>query len=258
MKKLVTLSLVLLLCLSVIGGSAAYWTQALDIDGSVGTGELRGGFVHASSNDPSTNTDPGLYGTHALGQYVDYGLHVATTEACIVSETEARIDVVNAYPSYAPMATFKVSGHGTIPAKFERFSFTQDSNYPEALALIGWCITLNDAPIYGGSNGEYSGTLPFPVNETGLGMMTAMRLHDALTGKVDINGDSVIDGKDWLIIPPADGPDSGWLDIHFVFHVVAEESYQGAQDAPELATISITAEAEIIQFNDDGSIPPTS
>ena len=54
---------VLLIALSVVGFSYAYWTDTLTIDGEISTGELDVQFSAQATNDPDGENDPKECGT---------------------------------------------------------------------------------------------------------------------------------------------------------------------------------------------------
>ena len=128
---------VLLIALSVVGFSYAYWTDTLTIDGEVSTGELDVQFSAQATNDPDGENDPKECGTWTYdGQQFTwsgdrYDFDVANITCELVDEDgdpseggstndgneKITINVENGYPSYYGSVAFTIDNIGNIPAK---------------------------------------------------------------------------------------------------------------------------------------------
>lgn len=261
MKKIGLLLLALVLVLGVTGAAFASWSDTLYINATVTTDNVDVEFTDAcTSNDlpptgfdgayiPGLGTlDPGLSGNHWTGNYVTQNRNVAATDVTRsntrAADNEAEtsryddltITMTDVYPSYAPMVSIYIHNDGTVPVKITSWDF---GTPPTWLSLLGWEITLDNAHVDGSLNGAsgYTGTFPasningFPikVDEVGEGANCVPGLIAALQNEVIDPGQT--------------------LDIHLIYHVDEEGSYDGAEDAPQGATVSFTSTATFTQWN---------
>ncbi|MGB9662125.1 MAG: hypothetical protein ACPL5F_08930 [Moorellaceae bacterium] len=106
MKKVRFISLALVLALALMGAAFAAWTETINVNGSVATGNYDVTFSSSSTNDEGTTVDPGLD--------KNVGQSVATLGADSKSIT---VTASNAYPGYNAIVTYKIKNTGTIPLK---------------------------------------------------------------------------------------------------------------------------------------------
>lgn len=107
MKKVKWIALALVLCLGLIGGAYAWWTDTLEIDGSVETGSMEVYFSSASAANG--------YGGYDKAELVDFN----------EGDSELKFTVTDLYPREDPDGNgnegdyvkieYKVKNNGTIP-----------------------------------------------------------------------------------------------------------------------------------------------
>lgn len=99
-KWLVTLAVIMSLAVAGIG--LAWWTDTLNVSGTVETGNLNVKFTGAevSDNEPA-------------------GTDVGVITANVNNENDKKVDitVTNAYPGYEGTATITITNDGTVPVK---------------------------------------------------------------------------------------------------------------------------------------------
>jgi len=115
MKKSWLISLALVLALAVAGFSFAAWTEAIDISGTVNTGDIDPVFTAAFTNDDGTvdneefdplddGTDPG------------YDKNVASKTASISEDGKTvTCTITNGYPCYSADTFVEITNDGSVP-----------------------------------------------------------------------------------------------------------------------------------------------
>ena len=102
MKKALVLSLVLVLCLVVVGVAYAQWTERLSVEGSVYTGNIDTVWTRGPCIDNEGTLD------------------VAFVE-CSFSEDRKTmyIDITNAYPGYEATCNPRLHNQGSVPVRID-------------------------------------------------------------------------------------------------------------------------------------------
>jgi len=108
MKKAIGMFAALILALGMTGVAFAHWSEVLWIEGTVTTGEL----CLEWSVDIEDNGYKDGYGDVAT---VNYELVDDDEDGCAEG---LRIEVLNAYPSFAIWGTIDIYNCGTVPARF--------------------------------------------------------------------------------------------------------------------------------------------
>jgi len=164
MKKLGMISMVLVLCLAVIGAGYAKWTSSVHIDGIVETGNVEIGIVDIGVDDLGPNylqggeifpdpsmpeqegtADPqaGQITVHGIDYYFHNteGKNVGSIESINPTTTplftkkygqithqpfysSTSFVLNNAYPGYAPSETILLASNGSVPVKIQDIDFT--------------------------------------------------------------------------------------------------------------------------------------
>lgn len=132
MKKVKYIALILVLALGLIGGAYAAWTDALQVSGTVATGDIDVVFIDAESNDAGNTGDPGQ----------PEGKDVASTEVEIINEGKAlKVTVNNAYPGYVSRVDYKVKNNGSVPVILQNKTVTYANAASEAaLEVENGCL----------------------------------------------------------------------------------------------------------------------
>lgn len=117
MKKGWILSLVLVVVLAVAGLSFAAWTEAINIHGTVNTGDINPLFTRTFTLDDGVVNDPEIDpeddGTDPL-----YDRDVASTAATISPDGKTITCVIeNGYPCYFTETYFEITNQGSVPVK---------------------------------------------------------------------------------------------------------------------------------------------
>jgi len=135
MKKAIGMFAALMVALAMTGVGFAWWTETLNIEGSVATGELNVDF-----NNPATSCDEEM------------------TCEVKVTDTTITVDINNAYPCGSCVVTFDIQNTGTIPAKVMAIDISNDAELDVELEniVVGNII---------GVGGSKTCTLTVHVNE---------------------------------------------------------------------------------------------
>lgn len=112
MKKSRFLILVLVVSISLIGAGYAYWTDALNINSTVNTGEFDVEFV-------SWDKDIREHGLQGSDNYTELDVQIDQSNT-----NKAIITVENLYPGKEVIYRLRVQNMGTIPAVFENAKVT--------------------------------------------------------------------------------------------------------------------------------------
>ena len=158
--KIATICLVLVLCLAAIGVGYGHWTETLNIQGTVGTGEMSVGFLNAVASD---NED-------ALG-LDNVGLTNVTLcdmDGDGVNEL-MQVDLSEGYFCYEGTVTFDVKNHGTVPAKVTAIDITEPAGGELEVAVDGIAV---GSVIDGGASLACELTAHIAANGTGSGGFT--------------------------------------------------------------------------------------
>ncbi len=127
MKRIGLLCLALVLALGALGVGYAMWSDTLQIEGEVNTGELSVIFDSQYDNDPSDN-DPKEAGSWNLTtlewEGARWDKNVASTTSTF-DDKSARIVVTLGYPCYWGSVLWDVHNVGTIPAKLHSITLTK-------------------------------------------------------------------------------------------------------------------------------------
>jgi len=185
MKKIVLLSLALVLALGGMGVGYAMWSDTVVINGSVATGTLDVSFddVEPPGVQEYHWSDYKLRDFWVTGEETEYGdphadpqfpeKNVAqTTAEYLDDETDCRtgkigherlqIDITNAYPYYIAGVTFKLHNIGSVPLDIVRY------------VISGQKQELDGTPVYdlifdeGDDGVEYQGTFFEDVDDDGV------------------------------------------------------------------------------------------
>jgi hypothetical protein len=212
MKKIAFLSIIMLVCLVLIGLVYARWSETLDISGTVNTGEVDWEFVSCSVLDryapppyyPTPTPDFNAYDGFNPPEYFEVDKNVGWG-SCSLRDTDSdgdmdTIDVAlkNVYPSYFNEVTARARNNGTVPIIIDR------------VLINGYEIRKEPTPVV----------------------------------RLDLNGD----GKDDVEIWWANGfgtqihPGNYSPAMTFWFHVL--------QDAPEGQTLSFSIKIDAVQWNE--------
>jgi len=132
MKKIGLLSLALVLALGTLGVGYAMWSDTLQIEGDVNTGELSVKFASQYDNDVNDNdpTEAGSWnvsGTKPVWTGQRHDKDVASTTSTFNQEEgkSARIIVATGYPCYWGSVIWDVLNDGTIPVKLHSITLTE-------------------------------------------------------------------------------------------------------------------------------------
>ncbi|WP_027717940.1 hypothetical protein [Desulfovirgula thermocuniculi] len=147
MKKAKFAALLLVLAFALMGAAFAAWTETLNINGSVATGNLDVAFSSATSNDPQGTNDP--------DQNYDVGVTTATISD---DQNTLTITAANTYPGYTATVTYKVKNTGSIPVKLTGVTVNNSHSQITVSAT-----QPNNAIIPVG--GEWEGTITHTVND---------------------------------------------------------------------------------------------
>jgi len=105
MKKVLLLSMVLVLCLAAAGIGYAHWTKTLYVDGTVTTGTFGVEWSQLQPTDNEDTKDVGVASCYFVGDTVF-------------------LEIVNAYPSYEATFVLDIHGLGTVPAHVKSIAVT--------------------------------------------------------------------------------------------------------------------------------------
>jgi hypothetical protein len=143
MKRIGLILLVLVFALGAMGAGYAYWSQSLNINGSVDTGELAVTFTSVASDDP------------ALHEEI-VGYDAASTVITNTSDT-VTFTVTNAYPGYSSGATITVHNAGTIPVKLASAVFNPGANPAifNNMKVDSWSLVIGTTT-YTGTSDDFS------------------------------------------------------------------------------------------------------
>ncbi len=212
MKKILVLSIILLISLALLGLGYGRWTEMLNINGTVNTGEVDWEFISCSVLDkyapppyyPTTTPDYNAYDGFDPPVYFEVDKNVGWGAYELIDTDEdgdkdtANVNLNNVYPSYFNEVNLRAKNNGTVPIIIDR-------------VLI---------------NGHEIRKEPTPVI------------------KLDLNGDSKYDVEIWWTdgfgtqIHPGDYSPT----MTFWFHVL--------QDAPEGASLNFKIQVEAVQWNE--------
>ena len=119
MKKIWLLCLALVLALGTMGTGLAYWTEVLEITGTVSMGELDAEFSAKSCDDSDGAALNGgeLTCTLSDGGDTEPGSSPVDMSKCTVT-------ITNAYPGYVATCALTIKNNGTIPAKVAAVTYT--------------------------------------------------------------------------------------------------------------------------------------
>lgn len=171
MKKLGLLSMVLVLCLAVVGAGYAKWTDSVHVEGVVNTGSVEIGIRDAGVNDygphyleggelfpqdPTQGTaDPNVApGDNSEGKNVASIWSCNPTPQCPdvesfmhpMGDTEVefynktRFEIRNAYPWYAPTEYLQIACHGTVPVKIQSVTFDCQGALGDYIKIGEWTV----------------------------------------------------------------------------------------------------------------------
>jgi len=153
MKKVIILSGVLMIALSVVAFAYAHWTDTIYINGKVEMGSLILGFSNATE-PPSCDEYYGYPDWIGMGEYK--GKDVAQTNCTYeeqitdvhtgkIAYKKMAINITNAYPSYRVHCTFLVRNIGTIPAIIKGYTITGPGLTAAYNTATGWYDLIDTA-----------------------------------------------------------------------------------------------------------------
>lgn len=115
MKKAKFVALALVLAFALLGAGYAAWTDHLEVNGTVTTGDIDVKFTKAESSDPGETVDPA-----SLEFEEEHQKHVGATEVEISEDgKELIVTVSNAYPGYFAHIDFEVTNNGSVPVRLQ-------------------------------------------------------------------------------------------------------------------------------------------
>jgi predicted ribosomally synthesized peptide with SipW-like signal peptide len=118
MKKIWLLCLALVLALGAMGTGLAYWTEVLEITGTVAMGELDAEFSAKNCYDNEMGPDVAqLACTLSDGGDTEPGSSPMDMSMCTAT-------ITNAYPGYVATCELTIKNNGTIPAKVAAVTYT--------------------------------------------------------------------------------------------------------------------------------------
>jgi hypothetical protein len=127
MRKIVLISLALVLALGTLGVAYAMWDKTLYVEGNVATGEVNAIITSIASDDPVGTIDP-YYGVlvDMPADPVYPRKDVADTTAWIDAEDNqiAHVLIEDGYPCYWVAVHFTVYNNGSIPIIYTGFDTT--------------------------------------------------------------------------------------------------------------------------------------
>ncbi len=125
MKKAKLIALTLVVAIMMVGAGYAYWSDSVNINGTVNTGEFKVEFINGSVG------------------YVDHGESGATNYTTltepILTNTDpntARLAISNMYPGKEVTYTLKVKNKGSIPAVFKDASVSYKGSDSRSLKKL--------------------------------------------------------------------------------------------------------------------------
>jgi hypothetical protein len=124
MKKIGLLCMVLVLALGLMGAGLSYWTETLQIEGTVKTGELDACFIDYKAADNDAGDAADGYGEVSVKFYD--GPDSEPAAAPIVDMSKCVITVKNAYPGYVATVALAIKNNGTLPAKVKAVTYSGD------------------------------------------------------------------------------------------------------------------------------------
>lgn len=154
-KKVGILALVLVLVVAALGIGIAKWSESLQIEGIVNTGEVDAGFTWQVSNDPTgwgltDEAEFGLWPTWVDGQAIPeptdwigarYDKDVGSID-CVLEDPDVdgvneimQVIVTNGYPCYFGSIWFTIDNTGTIPVKIESIKLVEISENNNVIAV---------------------------------------------------------------------------------------------------------------------------
>lgn len=216
MKRIGLLALAVVLSLGLVGAGFAYWTETLNIDADVDTGELAVGlrWYHAFEKSPHVGLSPrAVY-------WQSPGVH------------EHTFYLTNVYPSFGSgclpdqqffCAVYFMTNEGTIPVKVEAINITK----PDWIEVV-----------------TYGSHVPQDMKDKTIAQIQAS------TDIPDDEKQAMIQAvdADWhvgqIIYPRPHGIAHTWAWIAITLHIL--------ESAPEGGSGTVTVETIFTQFNDEG------
>ena len=123
MKKIVLLSLALVLALGSLGVGYAMWSDTVTIDGTVGVAEMVIGFQEITPSEEPEYMDKDWVGSFDAWGEIVVGTHWSDywqEDMDIYDKIVAVVD--NGYPGYSTHLVFTVANGGTIPVHITSFT----------------------------------------------------------------------------------------------------------------------------------------
>ena len=237
-KKISYIAISLIIAMASLGFVFAGWTENLNIEGTVETGDFCVKFWegYCISYDEPGDNDLKYYGYPARWPY-DVG-----TTYCDVKEDKVTITLENVYPCYQTFVRFVIINYGTISAKLKDVTVTfEDPDGLKKFVEFGVDVEIKRGGDWIAESvypGTYRGALPktdAPIDELETALETTIKdALDQIGGKL-LPGDQLWFGKE--------GDEEGC----FGFHI--KQEVDGAT-APENATFKFTIEMTWVPFND--------
>jgi predicted ribosomally synthesized peptide with SipW-like signal peptide len=132
-KKVKYIALILVLALGLIGGAYAAWTDQLQVNGTVATGDIDVVFTSAVSNDPAGTDDP--------ASPEDDPKDVGVTEVSLSEDGKTMtVTIDNAYPGYVSEIDYAVTNNGSVPVRLQNKTIDVTSGDPAALEVDNGCL----------------------------------------------------------------------------------------------------------------------
>lgn len=132
-KKIGILALVLVLVLAGVGVGVARWSQTLQIEGNIDTGEVDWEFVQYSfiqrDNGLDWSCDPGMTNVQPLDKDVGWTTGVFSDEDDDGDLDLLTVTLNNVYPCYYNQVSADTHNNGTIPTKLCQCMLTYPDPY---------------------------------------------------------------------------------------------------------------------------------
>jgi hypothetical protein len=152
MKKIGLLAMVLVFALGGLGVGYAHWSETLEIQGDISTGDINPYFTCLSSNDTNDwDPDEGGYwdGSTWMGDRRAKNIGSICASGGGDDQSALDIEVLNAYPCYYGSVLYCIRNSGTVPVNIVGITLTHlsgpnDPRYPLPSPI---CLTP-DTPYY--------------------------------------------------------------------------------------------------------------
>jgi hypothetical protein len=147
MKKILLVFFSGIFALAAMGFGFAGWSDAVSMEKHLESGTLAVGLRGLEVND--YGPDPRHQWYHPAEDMPAYMGSIFNVEGPYLFDLggtgyaeEVSINIFNAYPGYAPASTLEIANGGTVPAKIESLSISDENNPAVNIQPAGWVLTL--------------------------------------------------------------------------------------------------------------------